>query len=370
MFVKNRLGLLVLTLMIFGAMASLSHAQDTATFIMPDGSLTFDYPPDWEAEDHGTRIVVTNNPATLEVGSRSLQPNDALMMIYGATELSLLGIEGQQSPQDALGLLAQQIGTQLNVGATTQFDVNGQPAARLDFTGNTLEGFFLVLQVSDGHLLTMVANASDLSAFETEFMAIVESVTYDAEQVGSVPNRLTLEAHFGPADAPVTIYEFGTYGCQSCRFAHQSGYVSDVQALVEAPAFVGQVRYVYVNFPVILPDVDPISAEVAQCVLDQGQEAFWTFHDAIFDDVSDFEYSQMRTPEAFVAFAEERGLDGDALQSCMDARTHRGTVQFNLNRALQVGVRATPTMFINDQVLQLFTPLDQIESIIQAELGN
>jgi hypothetical protein len=41
-----------------------------------------------------------------------------------------------------------------------------------------------------------------------------------------------------------------------------------------------QVNFVFVNFPVISIN-DPISAEAAQCALDEGQDAFWTFHNSI-----------------------------------------------------------------------------------------
>jgi protein-disulfide isomerase len=179
-------------------------------------------------------------------------------------------------------------------------------------------------------------------------------------------SRLELEAAVGPEDAPVTVYEFGAYGCSSCRAIHQNGFNDQLFNLLHQEQYRDRVRFVFVNFPVINPFVDRIAAEAAQCVLDQGQEAFWTFHNSIYD-LSQAEYGRYREDE-FVQLANRAGLDGSAVDACLSNDTHKRTVQYHDKRARDRNVRGTPTLFVNDRLVGI--NLNQIESAIIAELNR
>jgi protein-disulfide isomerase len=181
--------------------------------------------------------------------------------------------------------------------------------------------------------------------------------------------RLGLEAYIGAETAKVTVFEFGAYGCHACRATHQSGFNQRLEALIARPEYADKVRFVFVNFPVISPLNDPISPEAAQCTLDQGQEAFWAFHNALFD-ISDAEYAQMRREADFVSFAGQIEtdviIDTVALAECLSNDTHVRTVQYHERRARERFVQGTPTFFVNDR--EVFRDLDEIERFIRAEL--
>lgn len=179
-------------------------------------------------------------------------------------------------------------------------------------------------------------------------------------------SRLALDPVIGPEDAPVTIYEFGAYGCSSCRSIHQSGFNEQLLNLLDQEQYGDQVRFVFVNFPVISPVVDPIAAESAQCVLDQGQAAFWIYHDSIYD-LSQAEYSRYREDD-FARLADQIGLDGDAVQSCLEKDTHKRTVRHHEERARDRNVRGTPTFFVNNRLVGI--DLAQIENAIVSELNR
>ena len=76
--------------------------------------------------------------------------------------------------------------------------------------------------------------------------------------------RFDYDPVLGDPAAPVTIIEYGAYGCSACRAWHRAGIIE--QVLAEFP---GQVRFVFRDFPVIVPAYDQMAAEVAQCALDQ-----------------------------------------------------------------------------------------------------
>ncbi len=151
--------------------------------------------------------------------------------------------------------------------------------------------------------------------------------------------RLDLDPIMGNPDAPVTIVEYGAYACPSCRAWHQAGIIEDILA-----AYPDQVRFIFRDFPVIVPAYDRMAAEVAQCALDQSQAGFWALHNALYETI------QVGTSsDQIVQVGQQLGLDGVALQSCVDANTHTETVQYDFDRARSLALPGTPSFLVNDQ---------------------
>lgn len=182
-----------------------------------------------------------------------------------------------------------------------------------------------------GGLVILVAAAA--------LFAILSSAGEAAPAV--VAKRLTLDPVLGDPNAPVTIVEYGAYGCSACRAWHRSGIIA--QILAEYP---GKVKFVYRDFPVISPSYSRMAARTAQCALDQGNDAFWAYHDALFT-LADARSSQAD----LIRLGEQVGLDKAALQACVDANTHVATVQYDEDWANKLGLPGTPAFLVNDQVL-------------------
>jgi protein-disulfide isomerase len=136
----------------------------------------------------------------------------------------------------------------------------------------------------------------------------------------------------GPADAPVTIVEYGDFECPYCGRAEN--------VLRELLAEHGDIRYVWRHLP--LTDVHPhaqLAAEAAEAAADQG--AFWEYHDLLFD------HQDHLTARDLLGYAGELGLDADRVQE--DIRKHNGAahVLADVDSADLSGVSGTPTFFIN-----------------------
>lgn len=179
-------------------------------------------------------------------------------------------------------------------------------------------------------------------------------------------NRLALEPVIGEEDALVTVYEYGAYTCHACRVVHQNGTNERILDLIDQ--YDGQVRFVFVNAPIISPtSVAELGAEAAQCALDQGNDAFWTLHNALYD-LSDSEFvGNYDDKAAYVELGNDLGLDGDAIGDCLDNKTHRRTVEHHHERSKDAGVNATPAFFVNER--RVSTSLTDIENAIQSELS-
>lgn len=170
----------------------------------------------------------------------------------------------------------------------------------------------------------------------------------------SLPPMVTEEESKGPADAVVTIVEYGDFNCPSCRIYHQLGIID--QVLAQYPE---EVRFVWRHFPVITPS-SPDLAEASECASDQG--AFWEFHDLLFD-AAPTGAGQM------VGFAGQLGLDVEAFEQCFQSRGYQGAVEDQMREAFGQGFRGTPSFMINDTPLAGPPTFELLISMIEGQLN-
>lgn len=157
----------------------------------------------------------------------------------------------------------------------------------------------------------------------------------------------------GPADAPVTIYEFSDYQCPACRQGHEA-----VRKTREM--FSGQIRWVYKNFPLKMHKDAPRAAEAGLCSGDQNK--FWEYQDLLYASKEDL------PPERLAQFAKELGLDGDQFQQCLESGKYKGQVQKDIEDAKKAGVDRTPTFIINGRMVTGGIPVEQFKAMIDEEM--
>jgi protein-disulfide isomerase len=146
----------------------------------------------------------------------------------------------------------------------------------------------------------------------------------------------------GPADAKVTVVEFSDFQCPHCRILYQT--------IKELEPQYPQVRWVFEDFPIIKIHAWAMNAALAsRCVYDHNHDAFWQFHDAVFENQSSIttENAQQKLEE----FAAAAGLPGPALTTCMANPLTQAAVDQNIAQAKQLEVDSTPTVYINGRPL-------------------
>jgi protein-disulfide isomerase len=160
----------------------------------------------------------------------------------------------------------------------------------------------------------------------------------------------------GPADAPITIVEFSDYQCPFCRRWHDEV----AQALYDS--YPNQIRLVYRNLPLtsIHPDAQS-AAEAALCAGDQN--AYWEFHDKLFS-------GELLGKSTYLQYAQELNLNITTFEACIDNRTHQAAVEADSEFAVNLGVRSTPTFFINGLAIVGAQPLDVFKQVIDKELAG
>ena len=107
----------------------------------------------------------------------------------------------------------------------------------------------------------------------------------------------------------------------------------------------GQVRYVFVNFPLnsIHPEAQ-LAAEAAECAGELGM--YWEYHDALFESQEQWS-GQQDALESFKAMAGELELDQAKFDACLESDSYADKVAADLQEGQLEGVTGTPAFRIN-----------------------
>ncbi len=169
-------------------------------------------------------------------------------------------------------------------------------------------------------------------------------------------------ATLGPDDARFVIREFSDFQCPFCaQFAQ--GTLTQIKDSLLAR---GDVRFEYHHFPLQSIHANAVpAAEASECVLDvAGDEAFWQFHDALFERQR--AWQGLGEPEAYFArTASELGADGDAVRACLDEGRFNADVLDAYDAAVALRLTGTPTVFVNGFKVQQAQTLAAYERLFE-----
>lgn len=153
----------------------------------------------------------------------------------------------------------------------------------------------------------------------------------------------------GNPEAPVTMISFADFQCPYC--ARSTSLIDEVLA-----TYPERVKFVFMHYPLPNHGWAKPAAIAAQCAARQSEEAFWTLHDAYFANQG--RITEQNVIEQTARFLQDTDIDLDAWRTCAtdDAsaahQTARQTVEQSLRTGDQVGVRGTPTFFIDGEKMQ------------------
>ena len=137
----------------------------------------------------------------------------------------------------------------------------------------------------------------------------------------------------GPADALVTLVEYGDYECPHCGQAYPI-----IQAVQRRLA--DRLRFVFRHFP--LSEMHPHAAhaaEAAEAANDVGK--FWEMHDMLF------EHQNALDDQSIVRYAEAVGAGAARIDAALAEQTYTRRVREDFLSGVRSGVNGTPTFFIN-----------------------
>jgi protein-disulfide isomerase len=165
----------------------------------------------------------------------------------------------------------------------------------------------------------------------------------------------------GPANARVTLVEFGDYQCPSCRAYHPV-----IQELLTR--FPEDLRLEFHHYPLISIHPNAMAASLAvEAAGEQGR--YWEMHDLVFEHQEEWSRSSNPEPD-FLALANRIGLDPNRFMQSMRSPAVQDRVLQDVVRARDANVEAVPTFFIDGQMLDRPSSLNDFMTVISARIQS
>jgi protein-disulfide isomerase len=185
----------------------------------------------------------------------------------------------------------------------------------------------------------------------------------------------------GAKDAKVTIVNYDDFECPFCARMYSS-LLHEV-----LPSYGDKVKLVMKDFP--LTEIHPwaIRAAVnANCLAAQNQDAYWAFSDYVHANQQLVTTGGNASPAAAATraslqqqqdyldrLAEEQAqkhqLQMDPLKACLHAQA-KTAVQASMREGTELGVEATPTLFVNGEKVDGAVPAAQLRAMIDRALRD
>lgn len=182
---------------------------------------------------------------------------------------------------------------------------------------------------------------------------ITAAVTYKEPWVqidlGKAPSK-------GPANAPIQIAEFTDFQCPFCVKSQAT-----LKAIEEK--YGNKVRIAYFNYPLPMHKLAEPAARAAMAADKQG--GFWKMHDHLFANVKEFS-----SEGVWARFATDLGLNASKLVEDMESKDVKDAMTRDAALASKVGVRSTPTFFVNGYRIKGAQPAENFFRIIDLELAD
>ena len=201
------------------------------------------------------------------------------------------------------------------------------------------------------------------------FMEAVREASEDAQKTMAKkalekqfenPKEIPTEGRvtFGEASAPITIVEYSDFQCPYCARAAQS--MRDLKEKYE-----GKVKVVYKHFPLSFHPFAKPAAEYFEAVALVDHAQARKFHDAIFDNFSDYAKLQdeKEITKSLKSLVKKMGLNAKDIEGNMEKA--KKVVQTDMAEAKKLDVRGTPSFFVNG-----VNPQGRIEMVIEKLLKD
>lgn len=176
-----------------------------------------------------------------------------------------------------------------------------------------------------------------------------EQLTVDDVDLEGVP-------FIGEEDAPVTMVIYDDFECPFCARFEQQAWPKIKENYIDT----GKAKLYYKHFPLGFHSHAQLAAEASECANDQGK--FWEYHDMIFENQADLSKKNL------ITWAEELELDMTEFNNCIDTSKYASKVKQGMVEGQKVGVKGTPSVLIEDELVVGAQPFENFEKVIEKKL--
>lgn len=161
----------------------------------------------------------------------------------------------------------------------------------------------------------------------------------------------------GGSNAKVTIVEFSDFQCPFC--AKGAEIVNELKK-----KYGNKIKVAFKNYPLPFHNHAQKAAEAGLCVHEQKKEAFWKMHDLMFADQAGL------SEEGLKDKAGKAGVDVSKFTACLTSGKYAAQVKADMEEGKKVGVKSTPTFFVNGKMVNGAHPVEVFSEIIDEDLAK
>ena len=186
---------------------------------------------------------------------------------------------------------------------------------------------------------------------------------------GSEPTTSEVEAFYpagyapptiGSESAPVEMVMWGDFQCPFCRRFE----LTTLPALIERYVDTGQVRFVWRNFENYGSESQD-AAVAAYCAGEQDR--FWDYHTTLYENQRGVN-TGVFVKANLQRFADELGLEAAPFNTCIAGQDYNTVIIADKRLGRSEGVNATPTFFINGEMIVGAQPTETFVALIESAL--
>ncbi len=160
----------------------------------------------------------------------------------------------------------------------------------------------------------------------------------------------------GPANAPVTLIEYGDFQCPACE-----AYFPYIERLYNESS--STMKQVFRQFPLSQHANAALAAQASEAAAMQGK--FWEMYTTLFSKHLD--WTELPDPHAvFIGYAKDLGLNVAKFTADLDSDAVKKIITDQQNEGISLGINGTPTFFVNGKAISNPQSYDAFKSIIDA----
>lgn len=160
----------------------------------------------------------------------------------------------------------------------------------------------------------------------------------------------------GPKNAPITLVEFSDFFCPFCGKVEPT-----IDQLMKN--YEGKIRKVWRHYPLPFHTGADRAHEASECAHEQGK--FWNYHAILFQNLG-----AAKDDAALIKFAEQSKLDKKKFEACLTSGKYKEFIKKEIAAGVAVGVRGTPAVFVNGQLVSGAQPYEAFDAVVKSKLSK
>lgn len=196
---------------------------------------------------------------------------------------------------------------------------------------------------------------------------VLINIKTDSDNESTFDKQPAIEGQpiLGKSDAPVTIVEFGDFKCPACKAWGERVFPQLVNDYVET----GKVKFAYINV-LFHGEESKLGALAAEAIFQQNPESYWSFHKELFKAQPGEDHDSLWITEEKILEIARSIPDIDTQQLRQDLENKTIVEKVNLDSTIveEFTVQRTPSIMVNDTMLEDPFDYEKIKSLIDKEL--